>query len=228
MIQVKNPEPKENLIFTAKKTAPSGRFKVLIGTPIHEVKDYCMEKWIANVAKLQKKTPADLLLVDNSSDLSYVEEVKGYCKKYKIKNYKIKHLEINQNQPVPERINRSREIIRQEILSSDYDAWFSWESDQIIPPNALEKLTKIMEAGNYMMIHPNTWSRVFTGEPNVNFGVCLIKRWCLEKYGFLLELPDMPDCYAMVEAWFKKKVLAGGGNYIEVYGLIKPIYHLNA
>ncbi|MBF8249473.1 MAG: hypothetical protein HW400_74 [Candidatus Levybacteria bacterium] len=201
--------------------------KILIGTPIHQIKDYCMERWLQNVAKLQAKSPTDLLLVDNSPGLDYVEKVKGYCAKYGITNYKIEHLEINQNQPVPERIGRSREIIRQEILANDYDAWFSWESDQIIPVNALGKLVKIMEAGSYMMIHPNSWTRVYTGEPDADFGICLIKRECLEKYGFLLEYPDMPDCYAMGEAWFKKQVLKGGGSYIEVYGLIKPIYHLS-
>ena len=42
------------------------RMKILIGTPIHEVKDYAMERWLENVAKLQEVTPCDLLLVDNS------------------------------------------------------------------------------------------------------------------------------------------------------------------
>lgn len=209
------------------KTKDRKNLKILIGTPIHQVKDYCMERWLANVAKLQKKSPADLLLVDNSPDLSYVEKVKGYCKKYGITNYKIEHLVIHQGQPVAERIGRCREIIRQEFLSKDYDAWFSWESDQIIPADALGKLVKIMSAGNYMMIHPNSWDRVLPGEPDANFGVCLIRRETLEKYGFLLEYPDMRDCWHGGEAWFKKQVLKGGGNYIEVYGLIKPIYHLD-
>lgn len=34
--------------------------KILIGTPIHRIKDYAMERSLANVAKLQKKTPADI------------------------------------------------------------------------------------------------------------------------------------------------------------------------
>jgi len=201
--------------------------KILIGTPIHECKDYAMERWLKNVVKLQKKYPADLLLVDNSPGLDYVKKVKGYCKKYGIKNYKIEHLEINQYQPVGEKVGRSREIIRQEILHSDYNTWFSWESDQIIPADALIKLVKIMKAGNYTMIHPNSWDRIVPGEPQAKFGVCLIHRQCLEKYGFLLEYPNMPDCWHDGETWFKRQVLKGGGSYIEIYGLIKPIYHLN-
>ena len=202
--------------------------KILIGTPIHQIKDYSMERWLENVAKLQKVYPADLLLVDNSPGLEYVEKVKGYCKKYGIKNYKIEHIEIHQEDR-DERIGRSREIIRQYILISNFDAWFSWESDQIIPPDTLKKLAKIMEAGHYMIIHPNSWTRdkVLKSEPEISFGVCLISREPLEKYGFLLEYPNMNNCWHGGDVWFKKQVLKGGGNYIEIYGLIKPIYHLS-
>lgn len=200
--------------------------KILIGTPIHESKDYCMERWLKNVAKLQKKSPADLLLVDNTPGTDYVKKVQGYCQKYGVKDYKIEHLELHPWTEADERISRSREIIRQYLLAHDYDAWFSWESDQIIPPNTLNILARIMSAGNYMMVHPNSWDRVLPGEPNADFGVCLIRRWCLEKYGFLLEYPNMRDCWYAGEAWFKKQVLEGGGNYIEIYGVIKPIYHL--
>lgn len=205
------------------------RTKILIGTPIHQIKDYCMERWLENVSKLQKVYPADLLLVDNSPGLEYVEKVKGYCRKYGITDYKIEHIEIPEFQTGDERIGRSREIIRQEILSGGYDAWFSWESDQIIPPNTLSKLAEIMKAGNYMIIHPNSWTRtkVLQGEPEISFGVCLINKEPLKKFGFLLEYPNMNNCWHGGDVWFKKQVLKDGGNYIEIFGLIKPIYHLS-
>ena len=117
--------------------------KILIGTPIHQVKDYAMERWLENVSKLEYQT--DLLLVDNSPGTDYVEKVKGYCAKYGITNYRIEHLEINPELSVSEIIGRSTEIIRQEVLSHDYDAWFSWECDQLIPNNALRELIKMME-----------------------------------------------------------------------------------
>ena len=41
-----------------------------------------MQKWLENVAKVQKQYPADLLLVDNSPGLGYVEQLKRYCAKY--------------------------------------------------------------------------------------------------------------------------------------------------
>jgi len=198
--------------------------KVLIGTPVHICKDYCMERWLENVSKLEY--PADLLLVDTSPGLDYMEKVKNYCVKLGIVNYKIKHLEISEHQPWFEKTGRSWEIIRQEILAKDYDAWFSWGCDRIIPTNTLSKLATIMEAGNYMMIGPNSWAREMPSESGVNFGCALIKRECLEKYGFSLEYPDMPDCWAGVETWFKKRVIRDGGSYIEIYGVIEPIYHL--
>src|SRR3989344_4069835 len=105
--------------------------RVLIGTPIHISKDYCMERWLENVSQLTY--PADLFLVDNSPGLGYVEKVKGYCTKYKIMNYKIEHLEINQKLGPDIRIEVSQETIRHYVLTHNYDAWFSWECDQIIP-----------------------------------------------------------------------------------------------
>src|SRR3989344_6126206 len=221
--------------------------KILIGTPIHEVKDYAMERWLQNVAKLEY--PADLLMVDNSPGLDYMETVKGYCKKRGLnpvrnlsrsptavsngtKNYKLDHLEVNQeDQSVDERIGRSIEIIRQEILAEGYDAWFSWECDQLIPNNALGKLIKMMESGNFMIASHNTRVRENPGQVlDELFGTTLIKREVFKKHGFLLEFgtnPEMPDTWEPGEKWFKKQVLRDGGSTIEADGVLKPVYHLN-
>ncbi|MBI2038636.1 MAG: methyltransferase domain-containing protein, partial [Candidatus Nealsonbacteria bacterium] len=83
------------------------KLKILAGTPIHI--NYPAEKWLERISRL--KYPVDLLMVDSSPTLDYVEKVKGYCAKYGIKNYKIKHLEIGQFQPWAEKVGRSREII---------------------------------------------------------------------------------------------------------------------
>jgi len=195
--------------------------KILIGTPIHQVKDYSMERWLQNVSKLEY--PADFLMVDNSPGPDYIKRVKNYCTKYGIKNYKIVHIELPLEQEKHERIARSREIIRQELLARDYDAWFTWECDQIIPTNALGKLVSIMKSGNYMMVNPNKWNREISTDPNTDFGCSLIRRELLEKYGFL----NAPNNWVDGEAWFKDRVLKGGGNYINIYGIINPIYHLN-
>ena len=201
--------------------------KTLIGTPIHICKDYSMERWLDNVAKLQKVSPADLLLVDNSPGTEYVEKVRGYCEKYGVQNYRIEHLNVDQGMSVEERDERiwiSEEIIRKYILSHDYDTWFSWECDQIIPTDALDKLINLVHAIGSMMVVHNSWARNNPEESNPDMGCTLIKRECLEKYGFL---PPKGNHFKGGEAWFKERVLRDGGNYIDVYGIISPIYHLN-
>jgi len=201
--------------------------RVLIGTPIHICKDYAMERWLENVAKLQRQTPADLLLVDNSPGLDYAEKLKGYCEKYGVKNYQIMHLEFNQGMSrdeKDERIEGAQEMVRQYVLSHNYDAWFSWECDQIIPADSLDKLVKLMIAGNFMVVAHNSWARNNPNESNPDMGITLIKKECLEKQGFLTK-PGAKR-WQGGEAWFKERVLRGGGSYIDVYGLINPVYHL--
>lgn len=207
------------------KQKPDRTMKILIGTPVNISKDYAIERWLENVSKLEY--PADLLLVDSSPGLEYMEKIKEYCAKHGVTNYKLKHLEIGPFQPWAEKAGRSWEIIRQEILANDYDAWFSWECDKLLPANALEKLTTIMKAGNYMMLHPNSWTRNTPSQPTADFGCSLIRRECLEKFGFLLEGPGAPNCWAISEEWFKKRVLKDGGSYIELYGVIDPVISLH-
>lgn len=200
--------------------------KILIGTPIHQCKDYAMERWLENVAQLQRQTPADLLLVDNSPGTSYAEKVKEYCVKWGVGNYEILHFDFNQGMSQVEkdrRIEKAQEMIRQHLLSHDYDAWFSWECDQIIPGHSLDQLIKLMKAGNFMMVVHNAWARNNPAEPNPDMGITLIGRECLKNQGFL----SGPDAHWQGgEAWFKERVRSGGGSYIDVYGLIDPVYHL--
>lgn len=211
--------------------------KILIGTPIHQIKDYAMERWLQNVAKLQAKSPADLLLVDNSPSLGYIKKVKGYLAKYGITNYKIRHFEFNQGMSVDrkrDRIEQAEEIISQEIISGGYDAWFSWECDQIIPEDSLDVLIKLMNIGGTMIVTHNSWFREDKDWPLADFGVALISRECLDKFGYLLRFISSPEYPHMTmerklgyEGWFKKRVLMSGGNYMDVAGVIGPIYHLD-
>lgn len=200
--------------------------KVLIGTPIHICKDYCIERWLKNVSKLIY--PADFLMVDNSPGLDYLEKVKGYCTKYGVANYKIEHVEIDPAIKGGMRIDVSEETIRRYVLSHNYDVWFSWECDQIIPTNALDELIRIMKAGNFMMVAHNCWWRESATSYCTDMGVTLIKRECLEKNWFL---PQRNGNISLNEsdrgeAWFKERVLKSGGNCVDVYGIINPIYHL--
>lgn len=194
-------------------------------------KDYGMERWLENVSKLEY--PAELLLIDNSPNLSYVEKVKKYCKKYGARNYEIKHLDFDKKASVDMKIEYSQETIRQYVLAGNYDAWFSWECDQIIPTDALNNLVNIMVEGDYMMVVHDSKSRLDPEITNTNMGITLIRRDCLLKNYFLPERNgkislNSKDFYNIHDPTvFKKRVLESGGNYSEVFGIIKPIYHLN-
>lgn len=210
--------------------------KVLIGTPIHELKDYCMERWLKNVRELSKVYRAKLLMVDNSPGIDYVNKVEQYCKKYGITNYEIKHLEIaqgdsvdkNVDEQIHERVARCQEIIRQYVLSKDYDAWFSWECDQLIPVDALDTLIEIMNKGGYMMVNHNCWDKNAKDGLCFDWGVTLVNRDYLKKYGFLLEYgtdPE-PDSWYNAQAWYRQRLKRDGAPFIDLTGVISPILHL--
>lgn len=212
--------------------------KILIGTPIHVAKDYSMQKWINNVSEVQKACPSDLLLIDNSPNTNYVKKAKSYCSKYKIKNYEIRHLDFHRKsmkmEEIEERIETSQIMISKEVLAKNYDAWFSWECDVIIPPNTLNKLTKLMIDGNFMIIAHNFWFRGDpSNQPNHDMGVTLINRECLEKYSYNLEFVTsknylkIPDNLRLSKySWFAYRVYRSGGNFVTVDGLVEPIIHL--
>ncbi len=211
--------------------------KILIGTPIHVSKDYSMERWLQNVAKVRLQYPADLLLVDNSPGLEYVKKVKKYCSKFNIRNYTIEHLEIpqgersdeNDGEQSHERIARSREIIRHEFLAKDYDAYFFWENDVLIPSNALGKLVALMQLGNFMVVDHNCWVSYAPTQVNFDYGLVLFSRKCLEKYSFLPEStldPTMPNYWYEAEYRFRKRIHKDRCKYTNVEGLIEPVYHL--
>lgn len=191
--------------------------KILIGTPIHQIKDYAMEKWLKNVGEVQKVTPARLLMVDNSPDLMFMEKVQGYCQKLGTADYEVAHINVSGADEADQRINRSREAIRQYLVKHDYDAWFSWECDQIIPADALARLVGLMEEGGYTMVAHGSPERQSPATVMAAFGVTLIKKQPLVN----------ANLWHTEETWLKQQILAGGGNYIQVYGVIKPIYHLN-
>ncbi|MDO8495534.1 MAG: hypothetical protein Q7S32_03360, partial [bacterium] len=143
---------------------------------------------------------------------------------------KLEHLEINQNLSAGERISRSREIIRNKVLSNGYDAWFSWECDQIVPAHTLGELIKVIKSENFTMVSYNSWGKDMNGRSNTAFSCALILRKPLEKYSFLLEEgrktdPDAPNSWHGGERWFRERLVKAGGSFIDV-DINKSIEHL--
>ena len=202
--------------------------KILIGTPIHEIKDYSMERWLESVSKLEY--PADLFLVDNSPNSDYIKKVEDYCRKYGLTNYKLTHIVTTSDTSIDERLAKSREAIRREVLRHNYDAWYSLECDVIVPPNALTKLVDLI-TDSWVVSH----GYPARGNPegfNTEFGTSLISRQALEKYSFLNGYgycdPFRSNVRYEGDVWFIKRITRNQeGKYINVNGIIKPIYHLS-
>lgn len=220
----------KNTLHSEKAIAASNGMKILIGTPIHEIKDYSMERWLKNVVRLQHDHPADLLLVDNSPHSDYIKKVEEYCKKIGITNHKLVHIATTSDMSLDERLAKSREAIRREVLDNNYDAWYSLECDVLVPPDALTKLVDLI-TDSWVVSH----GYPARGNPegtNTEFGTSLISRQALEKYGFLNGYgccdPLAPNVLYEGDVWFIKQITRNQeGKYINVNGIIKPIYHLS-
>ena len=120
--------------------------KILIATPIHELKDYSMRRWLKSVSEIKVDNSDEwkLLMVDNSQNPNYQEKVRGYCKELGFVNYNLLHIGgmIDSDEYTQQRLGISREEIRQKLLNEDWDYWFSWECDIICPSNILTTLLK--------------------------------------------------------------------------------------
>lgn len=116
--------------------------KVLIGTPIHEMKDYSIKRWLESVLRLEidKKDYWRLLMVDNSQNKDWQERVKEYCRELNFFNYDFIGLsDMKDGSDFElERLAFSREKIRHKLLYENYDFWFSWECDILCPPEILK------------------------------------------------------------------------------------------
>lgn len=202
--------------------------KVLLGTPIHQCKDYSMERWLKSLSKFE--FPFDLLMVDNSPNPEYLKKVHNYCQETGISSYELLHIDISQDMVLDERLARSREIIRQKVLTGGYDVWFSLECDIIVPSDALSKLICLVD--DYPVVSHVYPGRGNPDQINQQLGVTLVNRQVLEKYSFAKGYgyinPKRPDSWYGSDVWFMRQVDIGKiGKHINIGGIIKPIYHLN-
>lgn len=214
-----------SLEFKSKLKIKNSKLRVLIGTPVNKVKDYSLDRWIHSISL--STYPADLLLVDSSDDITYIKRLESVCIKYEIKNFKIIHIEIPTDANLDERLSKAREVIRQEILRGNYDAWFSWESDVLAPPETIKKLVDLL-GDNWMVSHIYP-ARDNPEGFNQELGLTLISRSALEKIGFINEFgfidKDMPDVYFSSDSRFIRQIDLNQ-KHVNVGGIIKPIFHL--
>jgi GT2 family glycosyltransferase len=201
---------------------------VLIGTPMHVCKDYAFKRWLDALEAIEYPV-REMLWVDNSPGLDYYEYLKANTPK-NIKTTVI-HIDITYHDP-EERVGIAREEIRKKVLEEGFDWWFSWEADTIAPPDVITKMMKYSD--EFKVIHHASPSRQDPDTDGNSFGLSLIHRDILARFGFALEWgnvdPLMPHCWHGVDSWFNRRVCRDpgpDGKFIELYGVVKPLLHLN-
>ena len=105
--------------------------KVLIGCPTFKGKEYCINKYLNGLVKIDYDQKF-FMLVDNSKDDEYIKLLKSKG----ITAIKGKHYPGNPQKSVYE----SRNILRDRFLKGDFEYFLSLEQDVVIPFDGLKKL----------------------------------------------------------------------------------------
>ncbi len=103
--------------------------RVLVGCPTYVGKTYCLKEYVEAVKAITY--PVDILLVDNSPDDKYLEQIES------LNIPVIRGVRVLDER---EQIALNRNILRERVLNGGYDAFLSLEQDVIPPPNVVERL----------------------------------------------------------------------------------------
>ena len=108
--------------------------KVLIGSPVSDRHAYCIERYLACLDEIDY--PADVLLVDNSKNMDFFNELS----KIKLKTKKFQVIRTaNDIESAKMRLVECRNILREEVIKG-YDWFLNLEQDVIPPADVLKKL----------------------------------------------------------------------------------------
>lgn len=107
------------------------KFKVLIGTPHADVKNYCLDSYVSNVKNLTYPN-YEILVADNSETTKNQKNLR----KKGVPTLHVKRKNKNTRQLIAE----SDEALREATLKGDYDFLLHWESDIAPPVNVIERL----------------------------------------------------------------------------------------
>ena len=106
--------------------------KVLVGSPVSDLYDYCFNEFLQSRKSLTYKNH-DLFFVDNSKSESF-------SKKLKENNLQFTKIEYLEN--ARERMVKSRNILREKVLRENYDYFLNLDQDIIPPKDIIEKMLK--------------------------------------------------------------------------------------
>jgi len=194
--------------------------KVLIGTPIHEIKNYSMERWLKSVSEIKTNIEWKLLMVDNSENEEWYKNVYEYCKKLNFENYELIHIPNMKDEDTWEcqRLGFSRQIIVDEVIKN-YDYWWSWECDILCPPETLNYLLKFTnEFDAIYNTYPARGNTIDNGEQD-GIGCVLYNKDIFNTFKFVEDgTPIGADGRLLFE------VMRNGWKIIEIHNIFKLIH----
>ncbi len=119
--------------------------KVLVGAPISDMHRYCFNEFLNAIKNLSYKD-YDVLLLDNSKEMDFFNEIKD-----KVNVVKTKYLK-----RARDRVVRDHNILRKKVLKEGYDYLLILDQDVIPPKDIIERLlrhNKEVIAGLYFGHH---------------------------------------------------------------------------
>lgn len=149
--------------------------KVLLVTTTYKGKSYIWDRFISRVKELTY--PVDVLIVDNSEDLTYQDKLKESVNDT---NFKVIHSPYNERSKIS--LTNSQNLARQYFLDGDYTHFFSLESDLIPPKDIVEQLLEsdkdVISGWYYITRNPRP---------------CLCREWTLIDMKFAQKAPLLTD-----------------------------------
>ncbi len=194
--------------------------KILIGTPIRDIKSYSMDAWLESVK--EQDIIADLYMVDNS-------DAPDFYRKYKRKGYDVDRIEYPAGRNDDDRLSRSREMIRKRFIKGNYDIWFSWECDIILPKNTYSYLSNFLN--DFDIINHDYPSREHPDEQIGGIGCTIVKKWVMDAISFTAYggygqcYPKNPNCYYGNEGLFFTLAVENGAKALTIHNKL-DIKHL--
>ncbi len=105
--------------------------KVLVGAPISDLHEYCLDEFIQRIKSLTYKN-YDILLIDNSKTDKLYNKLKDTIPIKRMKYIK----------EARKRVTTAHNLLRKHVLKNNYDYLLNLDQDTIPPKNVIETLLK--------------------------------------------------------------------------------------
>lgn len=178
---------------------------ILIACPIHQCKEYAIQRWVDNVNSFTYPD-VEILLVDNTFGAAF-------HKRWKEK-IPVRHVGVTQTEQPVKRINKSMALIQRVFVNGEYDWWFNLEIDVLPDKDILEKMLKLSD-GFDLVSHAYPGRKDKTIE-HQGIGCSLVSKKLARRFNFENAGSASPD------GWIWSKVRATSDlSMMDLWGMCK-------